>query len=138
MQFLDNTLYAKPNRPTEIDLTSLINIIFLMLIFFMLAAAIAPADDAEIEPIVSSYDAQPADNSRVSITINRNAAITVDGDLIDSERFKSRLVELTQNNEQVELSIKADAKLEASVLVKLLADATDAGISSVAILTVRR
>lgn len=131
-------LEDEPSKPREQDLTPLINIIFLILIFFMLAAAIAPADDAAIEPVLSSSDAAVPDNSAVDITIDSNAVIYIDGQELSADQIKQKLLELGQSTNKALLSIKADATLDANVLISLLAGATDAGIDSVSLMTIRR
>jgi len=136
--FSDSGIYSQRSGSSELDLTPLINIIFLMLIFFMLAAAITPADDVAIEPVTSSSAKPAADNNRVVVNIDRDAAVTINDAQLTGEQVAAQFVELVQSNDKVMLSIKADAELPANVLVKLLADATNAGVESVAILTVRR
>ena len=131
-------LEDEPSKPREQDLTPLINIIFLILIFFMLAAAIAPADDAAIEPVLSSSDAAVPDNSAVDITIDSNAVIYIDGQELSADQIKQKLLELGHSTNKALLSIKADATLDANVLISLLAGATDAGIDSVSLMTIRR
>lgn len=122
-----------PKRPrrTEDNILPLINIVFLLLIFFMLAGALhtrppftltppetAHADDSELEPDLLSIAA----DGRMAL-----GSVAISRDELS--------VRLEGWNPGLPLQIKADAALPARELTQLLTDLRAAGVAEVRLLT---
>lgn len=134
MDFLEQS----KKRTRDLDLTPLINIIFLILIFFMLTAAIAPNEDTLISPVVSDIDAATAGSDDVVISIDAAGAVFMEGQQIPSPQLEQKLSDIAKMDRSPQLAIKADAALDASALIELMAIAREVGIESVALMTIGR
>ncbi len=131
-------LNTSNRRKQEPDLTPLINIIFLILIFFLLTAAIAPNEDILIEPVVSELEAATANADNAVIAIDATGVVFKQGQEIETPKLKMLLAGIAQVEPSQALSIKADATLDANALIELMVLAREVGIESVALMTVRR
>lgn len=120
-------------KPAEIQVTPLINIVFLMLIFFMLAGSLKPTE--VIDP-VTGVSAEPHSSTDSSSTIT----ILKDGSLLLGERVVSEdelLSALTASNKPISLPlIKPDGGLEATRLIEIMRLLRQSGFSNVKLLSV--
>lgn len=98
----------------EIDLTPLINIVFLMLIFFMLAGTLKSADNIQAAEMESSV---VVEENALIIGLSLDGTLSVDGESVAEENLLSRLQQHKQSNGKV--SIKPDARLPAEQLLSI-------------------
>lgn len=124
-------------RPRDDDarVLPLINVVFLLLIFFMLAGALAPADPFRVEPPLSLSEAPPPPEPRV-LLVGPDGRLALDGEPLDEATLLQRLGEgLEPGAPLPELHIKADATLEALQIVGLLETLRSTGLRHVRLLT---
>lgn len=125
-----------PRPDSEGNLIPLINVVFLLLIFFMLAGRLTPSEPTALTPPQSDspHGAQPA--ARV-ILIDRDGQITLNGIPMDDDALAARLAEDAAGDGQP-VQIKADAALDALRLIGLLQRLRAAGIQQIDLLTLAR
>lgn len=113
----------------DIDLTPLINIVFLMLIFFMLAGTLKPRDAiqaAEME------DASMIEEDLLVIVMSDEGELSVEGQSIDRQALNSLLA---INIAAVgKVAIKPDSRLPAERLLLLTEQLRESGISEVTLM----
>jgi len=118
-------------RGLEDNVLPLINIVFLLLIFFMVAGVIRPQAPFTVEPPNTEH-AGPASKQPMVLAIAADGRLALAGETVPrgqlTERLKAR--ELTGT-----LRIKADGKLSAQAFTDLLPDLRAAGIAEVRLLT---
>lgn len=122
-----------PRRPrrTEDNILPLINIVFLLLIFFMLAGSMITQPPFELTP----PDTANATDSEIEADILSLAAdgrLGWQGEVLSLEELAPRLGDWDTKEA---LIVKADANLPASQLTKLLADLRGLGIAKIRLLT---
>lgn len=119
----------QPHRSREIDLTSLINIVFLILVFFMLAGSLGPRDS--IQPaVVDTPDS--GENATLVLEVNVSGAIMIKGELIAPSALPS-LLERHQSSGGT-IALKPDARLPANELIALTAQLRTAGFTQLTLL----
>jgi biopolymer transport protein ExbD len=126
----------KPGRDSEASLIPLINIVFLLLIFFMLAGRLAPSDPAEIAPVRSSSPERAVATPLV-VVIDRQGELWKDGARIDDQALVEQVAGRPPEDDR-RLHIKADAGVSAVRLMDLLARLRDAGAEQIELLTLAR
>lgn len=124
-------------RPTSNSTTSdeslipLINIVFLILIFFLVAASIRPFTAPGIKPAASSSeDASGAIN--FALMIDRTGALQFNNQPITE---KALLALAANKTEKPELIVIADKDLEAATLIKQLQALSSGAFKSIKLLT---
>ncbi|NKN32792.1 ExbD/TolR family protein [Marichromatium bheemlicum] len=130
--------FTRPQpRPSSDDqLIPLINVIFLMLIFFMLAGHIAPSDPIEIEPPRSSEapEAQPPQPEQRTLLIATDGRLALDGNALSPPQLQRRLAAWREAVPTGTLRIKADARLSAGQLQETLTLLRELGIEHITLL----
>lgn len=128
-----NIVAPKARKTTEIELTPLINIVFLMLIFFLLAGSLKPGEVIEPVRAMSGEAAASPPLSR-TITLMRNGSLLLGDTPVDRQDL---IRQLTANGaNRAPLSIKPDAGLEAAELVELMRLLRQGGFLSVQLLSI--
>ena len=130
-------LFERTQRKTfEISLIPLINVIFLLVIFFLITGQIASNDGLQADlPISTTGDLQ--DSSGIVITVN-NSSILINETVVP---FENMAVFLAVNTEQEALerlvTIKADNNIDARIITKVIKILSRIGVKNVTIATVR-
>ena len=128
-------------RKTSIDdnMTPLINIVFLMLIFFMVAGRIAASDPVNVRP-PQSTSATPLEQGQTAIHIDAANKLYIEGSPIALDALASdleRRLNAAADLESFRLIIKGDGSLPAQDLVAVLREARRAGITRIRLATLQ-
>lgn len=109
----------------ELDLIPLINIVFLLLIFFMLtSSSITSSLKAELPTAQSSIPIKKKNNI---LKISIEGQIELNGKPVLTEELEDRLkVELTQEKSKT-IEVHGDKNIEFQVFGKIIGDARNAG-----------
>ncbi|MFK7853349.1 MAG: ExbD/TolR family protein [Granulosicoccus sp.] len=114
----------------QLDLTPLINIVFLILIFFMLAGSIKPVDDIQAARTSSGSS---IDTELLIIAIDSDGNTRIGKFSSSDDELNEALLEQKQRNGLV--GIKPDARLPAQRLVEISAMVQRAGFSELTLIT---
>ena len=117
----------------ESGVLPLINVVFLLLIFFMLAGQFASEGPFPIRPTESNSETEPGDQNLV-VVVGTDGTIAVR----DQQASLGDLADLLalQANGQSPVWLKADAGAEAVRVIDVMQAIRDAGIGEVRLLTV--
>ena len=138
--------HSNPDRPRgDHGLVPLINVVFLLLAFFMIAGQIQRADLVRVDPPVSVSETVPTER-RTEVVVDRNGAVYLEGETIPLEALagamesavdtsKERLPEQATRPRGSTVLVKADADLEVAKLEAVLAELMRAGVSRAALAT---
>lgn len=130
---LNDTVVRK--RDDEIGLIPLINIVFLLLIFFMLAGSFTQAGPFEVVPPDTS-SSQEAGDQRLVISLAADGALAIDDRIVDKSTLLSQLTEQVNTNPDLKVQLKADASLEADELLDMLDHVKKSGVKKITLLAV--
>ena len=111
-------------QDTEENVLPLINIVFLLLIFFMLAGTIEAPDLFPIE-LPKSVQSADVDKSPPQLLINADGEIAFQQDRLDSDRLADRLKLEFNGQASPMLIIKADMATPAKVLLDVVSQVGD-------------
>jgi biopolymer transport protein ExbD len=126
----------KSTRDSEANLIPLINIVFLLLIFFMLAGRLAPTELMALEP-PRSDSLRSAPMTALVVFVDQGGQIKLEGETLDEETLMDRIALHLADGPQ-SLQIKADAGLDAIQLLELLEQMRAAGAEELDLLTLAR
>lgn len=120
-------------RKTDDDdrVLPLINIVFLLLIFFMVVGRLSAADPFEILPPRSASDGAPATEGFL-VSIGAEGELALNGVLVSEADLLAQIEEA----EGGDLRIKSDGRASAPAVVALLEKLRIAGIKTVRLMTV--
>ena len=119
---------------TDDHLLPLINVVFLLLIFFMLVGAIAVPERLDVLP-PSSVSAFRPNEVGMDIVIDQHGDVLLDDEIVAMERLVSTL---SGEEAPDRIRLKADANLEANGILDVLDILRDAGVAHVQLVTVSK
>lgn len=112
----------RQNRETDIDITPLMDVIFLLLIFFMVATSFREqtrALDVNL-PRAENPSIITLDENVLTITIDENKLIYLDKELIENENLKKELDKRIRETGYRRAIIKADASTPYHIVVAVV------------------
>ena len=119
-----------PRRVRE-NVVPMINVVFLLLIFFLMTAQIAPPEPIALTPPEAEAGERPG--------AERALHVGADGTLAYGDaRGDAALDAVSRRDQDTPLRLRADAELPAEELAALLPRLAQAGIDRIALVTVRR
>ncbi len=131
-----DTVNRKPSR-TDDGVIPLINVVFLMLIFFMIAGQIQRSDAVAITPPNSISEIKKVEEPYIVLMRFDGALYFQDQPLEQQQLVEelSRLLTTTEQPDQIKLLVKADAQLPVDKLKSLLKVLKSSGLQHVSLAT---
>ncbi len=123
---------TQEDEENEINLTPMLDVVFIMLIFFIVTASFIK--EAGID--VKRHDAQTAmkvENANILIAISANDEIWIDRRLIDPRAVRANIERLHAENPKGSVVIQADKKSTNEMLVIVMDASRQAGVYNVSI-----
>jgi biopolymer transport protein ExbD len=129
---------ARPSRRRPVDsVTPLINVVFLLLIFFMLTGTISRPDLLDIRPPETNAGTDEAATG-VRIQLSAEGRMAIDKKRMTLDEVATAVAERRRTEPKVKVVIAADGKTEAGKVLNLLDALRRAGVERISLATVRR
>lgn len=122
-----------PEQAQAIDLTPMLDVVFIMLIFFIVTASFIKTPGVE----VSRTEAVSADSKKAAIlvAINSNNEIWIDKNQVEPDEVKLQLIRLHTENPKGGLVIQADNGSNMETLGLVADVALEVGLTDIAVST---
>jgi biopolymer transport protein ExbD len=118
----------------EIDLTPMLDVVFIMLIFFIVTAVFIKEAGVEVNrPEASTTD--PKENVNILIAINATNEIWMDKRRIDVRAVRANIERLHAENPKGAVVIQADLESNTETVVAVLDASREAGVYDVSLAT---
>ncbi|WP_372609884.1 ExbD/TolR family protein [Halomonas sp.] len=127
-------LGSDSDEASEVNLTPMLDVVFIMLIFFIVTTSFIKESGVEIERPESS-DATPRPNAQVMVALTAEGAVWVDGEAVDAHRVGERVAELVSDEGGV--VIQADRESTTGLLVEVMERIRQAGVEEMAVAATR-
>jgi len=121
-------------RRLELTILPMVNVVFLLLIFFMLVGRIAPYDELDVAPPLSQ-GGEIESGRPVRIVVAADGRLLEGGQVLDMTALIVRVADRLRQNPAAQFQLKADAELEASRLIRLMEILRQAGVKQLTLLT---
>jgi len=120
-------LRNKREDDTKIDITPMLDVVFIMLIFFIVTATFIKESGADvIKPNADTAESKP--RATILLAIDSNNDIWLDRRKIDSRAVKANINRLRAENPSGEVVVQADEASTAETVMKVVEALKDAGI----------
>ena len=116
----------------EIDLTPMLDVVFIMLIFFIVTANFIKEPGLEVNR-PDSDTSEIQENAAILIAIGGNDEIYMDGRRIDVRQVKANVLKLLADNPQGSVVIQADETASADAIIQVMDGARDAGVFDISL-----
>jgi biopolymer transport protein ExbD len=128
--------FRRPRRDdARIEITPLVDMVFLLLIFFMLSTTFIVTPGIKVNLPRSSAEKVTQEKKEVQVVITEDNKVFVDRMLVDVGELERRLVGVGQQDPQTLIIIKADAKALHGKVVEVMDIAKQSGLNRLAIAT---
>jgi biopolymer transport protein ExbD len=114
----------------------LINVVFLLLIFFMLAGQLTSADPFDIDPPQSRSDGT-GETAELTVQLGADGQLALEGETMDPAALQAAVAEQVKDGESIRVRLKADADAEATEVVAVMERLRAAGLRRLKLLTVQ-
>ncbi|MCR9255325.1 MAG: biopolymer transporter ExbD [Alphaproteobacteria bacterium] len=122
-------------RRDEERILPLINIVFLLLIFFMIAGRLSAGDPFQVTPPNSMSEAMPQSRD-VMILMGAEGQFALDGAVMPKDAVLERLERQIADGTDLALHLKTDGAASAQLVVDFMAELRKAGFQELTLLTV--
>ena len=123
---------AAREEESEINLTPMLDVVFIMLIFFIVTANFIKEPGLEVNR-PDSETAEPTENAAILIAVGNAGEIYMDGRRIDKRQVKANVVRLLAENPQGSVVIQADEKATADTIMAVMDGAREAGVYNISL-----
>jgi len=130
-------LRERPRRDYTVDITPLVDVVFLMLIFFMVSTSFKVASSLKLELPASHSHEQVTDAKEVVISINARGQYYVQDEPVSDSALRKRILNVTKGDPNMRVVLRADADSQYKRAVHVLDVLRQLGMGKVAIATVQ-
>jgi len=123
----------------DVNLTPLIDVVFLLLIFFMVSSTFDRHSKLKVQLPKANTAAQQTVNAPIVLTIDAKGQYYInDRQLVNTsiETLKQALQKISDNNKDVALLLRADANTPHQFVVRAMDAASQTGLTRLSIATV--
>ena len=125
-------LMGQEEEENEINLTPMLDVVFIMLIFFIVTASFIKEAGIDVDrPDAPSADSQ--DDAAILIAISPEDEIWIDRRQVEPNQVRGMIKRLHQENPKGSIVIQADEESTNEALVIVMEAAKQAGVTNVAI-----
>lgn len=129
-------MHFPDRRPDQSDqnMLPLINVIFLLLVFFMLVSSLTRVDlfRASLPESESEYQLTEQD---LTILIHQNGELALNNQTVTRQQLLDALKEAQTESPELAITIKADGQLAATDLVALTEELSNMGVNEITLFT---
>ena len=116
----------KEKAPFKLDLIPMINIVFLLLIFFMLTATTPSKEGTKVE-LPKARTGEKSNKQYVNVTIDKKGTLQLEGNTITFDELPDQLEKKVNGQKNIVISIHADKVIEFELFGKVISLAKEAG-----------
>lgn len=129
-------MHFPDRRPdqTEERILPLINVVFLLLIFFMIAGSLSVTEPFEVEPPGSRSRGEHKPDSLV-ILMGSNSRFALNNQIIDQHKLLTELRSRLAQQPELLVTVKAENSMPANQFVRFTQQLNEAGLNKLRLLT---
>ena len=128
-QFFNQT---QVEEESEINITPMLDVVFIMLIFFIVTATFVKEAGIEVNR-PDAATATKAENANILIAIGANNDIWIDRRMVDIRSVRPNIERLHAENPQGSVVIQADKDSKTDTLIQVMDASRQAGVFNVSI-----
>ena len=128
-------LFIKKNKPLEINVAPLIDIVFLLLIFFMLASEFVDYKTIDLVSPIESQENIELKNLPIIIKLSSSGAMIINDKKIEINTLSNFIENTRKENFSEKVIINTDKNTKLNILVNVIDIIREIGIDKIALVT---
>jgi biopolymer transport protein ExbD len=127
--------HGSADDEAAIDMTPMLDIVFIMLIFFIVTTSFVKEKGMEVlRPKDSKTPPPPINVKSLSIRVNEDGTIVVNGREVDIRRVEANIQSFLAENNQDTAAVQAAPKAKHGIVTEVINEVKKAGIQKVSVL----
>ncbi len=122
---------------SHLDIAPLIDIVFLLLVFFMLTSTFLVPEAIELE-LPESSSASVTETMPIVVSLDKTGQLALNGEVIGLEQLQMAIEPLLKQDTESAITLKSDAHTEVQQLLKVMDEIRAAGGSNIALATIQQ
>ncbi|NGZ28741.1 MAG: biopolymer transporter ExbD [Magnetococcales bacterium] len=123
----------KPPTPISLDITPLVDVVFTLVIFFMITTTFSSVSGIKMDlPEASTTEAAKSDK-QVTVTVTRTGQYFIQGESVLDDQLESRLLNAVKGEPNQLIVVQVDKASQFDPVVKVLDSARKLGLTRLAI-----
>jgi biopolymer transport protein ExbD len=124
----------KPVKP--ISLVPMINVVFLLLIFFLVAGTVEKVDVIDVD-LPEAQSGELLDEGHVQILLGRYDEVIINDEPVALSDLEAAIAQQLENNKERVITIKADSRMKASRMIEVMNHIKAAGGRNLSVTTTK-
>ena len=124
--------FTEPEEESQIDMTPMLDIVFIMLIFFVVTASFVKESGIDVNR-PEAETAVKQDRANIFVAIDDKGVIWIDNRRVDVAQVRANIERLHAENPQGSVVIQADEQAVTKQLVAVMDAARAAGVFNISI-----
>jgi len=123
-------LFEKPKRKPGINLTPLIDILFILIIFFVVSSKISSESGVDMQ-LPESKQGKPTVISEPVLSMDKQGIIRVEDSVVALDELRTFLSALQKKRTTKTLILNIDQRVEHGVVIRIMDDAKNSGFQKI-------
>lgn len=119
-------------QQAEVDMTPMLDVVFIMLIFFIVSTSFVKETGVEVNQPAAST-AQTQENKGILVAISQSGDVWLDQRNVGINQVRANIIRLKADNPAAGVLIQSDERADTGVLIKVMDQIRSAGITDIAI-----
>ncbi len=121
---------------TQVDLTPMLDVVFIMLIFFIVTASFVKETGIDVNrPPTTDQPPPDQENKNIVFNVTEGGDIMLEGRRIDVRAVRANVERIHAENPQAKVIIDAHPKAKSEVFVRISDQAREAGVFDISLST---
>ncbi|RMD91256.1 MAG: biopolymer transporter ExbD [Alphaproteobacteria bacterium] len=126
--------HSQKDEEVEINMTPMLDIVFIMLIFFIVTATFIKEAGVEVDKPFA-VTAEPKEQASILIAVTENDEIWINRRKVDLKSLRANIEKLHAENPQGTVVVQADKRAKAGLMIAVTEAVNASGVPRVAIST---
>jgi biopolymer transport protein ExbD len=122
---------------SHLDIAPLIDIVFLLLVFFMLTSTFLVPEAIELE-LPESSSASIMQTTPITVSLDQTGQLALNGERIELDQLRIAIEPLLKQDTEPAITLKSDAHTKVQQLLKVMDEIRAAGGSNIALATTQK
>ncbi|MFT4569818.1 MAG: biopolymer transport protein ExbD [Hyphomicrobiaceae bacterium] len=118
----------------QISIAPLIDIVFLLLVFFMLTSTFTKPEAIDLT-LPSTQTSAPTDEHPIRISLSVDGEVSLNGEIVEFDQLRPRLIELIGDDVDTAVGLSADAAASVQQMLDVVDEIRAAGGRNLAVVS---
>jgi len=124
---------SKQGADTEVDLTPMLDVVFIMLVFFIVTATFIREKGLDVLRPDESDTPPPPNMQAIVISIDANNDVWIEARIVDERAVRANVERLRAETPDAPVLVQADREANTGVVIRTMDQAKQAGAAAVSI-----